>query len=247
MAHEFPEIQTNEPLAQRVATIRDSIDEAADAAGRDPRGITLMAVTKTRTPDEVRAAVAAGITVLGENRVQEARGKMPELDVSADWHMIGPLQTNKVNHALALFDMVQTVDRLKLARALNDGIGRRVDREEDPEGRRLDVLVEVNTSGEDSKHGVPPDRALELLQQVSEFPRLRLRGLMTVGLLSSDESAVRAGFARLRKLRDEARDAVSGCTLDVLSMGMTSDYEWAIAEGSTIVRLGTAIFGPRAR
>ncbi len=233
-------------VAERVAVVRDAIRGAAFSAGRDPEQITLMAVTKTRTLQQIRAVVDAGVETLGENRVQEARGKIPGMDIEADWHMIGHLQTNKVNHALGLFSTVQSVDGPKLSRALSAGVARRIERGEDPEGRELDVLVEVNTSGEDSKHGSAPGSAEGLVAQVAELPHLRLRGLMTVGLLSDDESAVREGFARLRRLFEEFQPAL-GPSFDVLSMGMTSDYGWAIAEGSTLVRLGTALFGPRAR
>ena len=234
-------------LQYRVDTVRNAVAQAARISGREPESVTLMAVTKTRTCEEIRAVVDAGITVLGENRVQEARDKIPELGIDADWHLIGALQTNKVNHALGLFTTVQSVDRARLAKALSDGISRRIDRGEDTEGRVLDALVEINTSGEESKHGVPPEGALALVEEVAGLPHLRLRGLMTVGLLSENEVAVRGGFARLRALFEEARGRLGTASFDVLSMGMTSDYEWAIAEGSTLVRIGTAIFGPRKR
>jgi len=224
-------------IPDNIRRIRNEIADAAHQAGRSPDDVSLMAVTKTRTAAEIDAAIAAGLTLLGENRVQEAAEKMPDVTQPAEWHMIGHLQSNKVKQALELFTTIQSVDSLRLAQ--------RISRLASEQSQTVDVLVEVNTSGEESKFGAPPESAVELVGAIRELPSLRLTGMMTIGLFSDDERCVRACFEMLRRLRDDAASLYPDIRLSALSMGMTSDYRWAIAEGSTLVRIGTAIFGPR--
>jgi pyridoxal phosphate enzyme (YggS family) len=219
-------------LAGRVA-------QAARAAGRDPASIAVLAVSKTFPPESVRAAHALGLRAFGENYVQEAVAKM---DATADlagveWHLIGPLQGNKANLAAARFAWVQTIDRLKIAERLARAR---------PEGLPpLDVCVQVNISGEASKSGVAPAEALPLARAVAQLPRLRLRGLMGIAAPTDDGSRQRAQFRTLRECLEGCRAA--GLAVDTLSMGMSDDLEAAVAEGATMVRVGSAIFGPRSR
>ncbi len=226
-------------LKQRVGEIRSRIEEAASRAGRKPEGIELVAVTKTRGLGDMLEAWEAGLRLFGENRVQEALGKItawpPERGV--EWRLIGNLQRNKARKALDLFSRIDSLDRLELALDLQ-----RILSETD---RKIEVLVEVNTSGEPSKHGVSPDRLEELLEGVLQrCPRLSVRGLMTVGPLFADLRDVAESFCRLRELRDRVSKAF-GLEMPVLSMGMSDDFETAIEQGSTCVRLGRALFGPR--
>ena len=195
-----------------------------------------MAVTKTRAPEEVEAVIEAGVMLLGESRVQEAERKLPAIRRSAEWHLVGHLQTNKAKRAVELFSTIQSVDSLRLAERIAHFTSAQ---------KPTDVLVEVNTSGELSKFGVAPDAAVEFVGALRDLPGVRIRGFMTVGALASDESPARRCFERLRRIREQARSAFPGLGLEVLSMGMTNDFVWAVAEGSTMVRIGTAIFGPR--
>lgn len=229
----------SETLTQNLAQVRERIEAAARAAGRDPDTVTLLPVSKTVPVERLRHGIDAGLRRFGENRVQEVCEKVEVLGASElDWVVIGHLQSNKARDVARFASEVQSVDRLKIARAL--------DKHLQDEGRCLDVLLQVNTSGEASKYGVEPDVAAELLEQVAPLPNLRVRGLMTLALFSEDKGAVRACFQRLRALRDRLREqAPSGVSLDRLSMGMSGDYELAIAEGATEVRVGTAIFGQR--
>jgi pyridoxal phosphate enzyme (YggS family) len=219
--------------------LQERIGQAAARCARDPADIAVVAVTKNRGPAEIEAAVGCGLLLVGENRVQEAEAKKSLVRASARWHLIGHLQTNKAKKAALLFDVVQSVDSLHLAEALNQRAGQL--------DRRLEVLVQVNTSGEPGQSGAPPDCVPALVEQIVPLPNLRLRGLMTIGALSpEDPGPVRACFARLRRLRDQLVGAGNPATsLPILSMGMSGDYELAIAEGANLLRLGTAIFGPR--
>ncbi|MDD3259074.1 MAG: YggS family pyridoxal phosphate-dependent enzyme [Smithellaceae bacterium] len=226
------EIKTN------ILNIRERIAAAAIRAGRDPAGIRLMAVSKTVEPERIRQALDAGITLLGENYVQEAREKIPVVGRPAVWHMIGHLQTNKVKYVVNLFDWIHSVDRLELARELDKRAGQR--------SRRLNVLIEVNVSGEASKNGAAPGQVLELVRQISILPNVSVRGLMTMPPYSDDPENSRPCFIVLRQLRDEiVSAALPGISMDELSMGMTDDFEVAIEEGATIIRVGRAIFGER--
>lgn len=227
---------TRRNIAENVKRVRHEIAEAAHRSDRRPEEIVLMAVTKTRTPEEVDAVIEAGVTFIGENRVQEAEQKKPQVKNTAEWHLVGHLQRNKAKLAVELFSMIQSLDSVRLAEKLT---------QYGDTAHPVDVLVEVNTSGEESKFGAAPDRAHDLVGAARGLGGLRLRGLMTVGLFSGEERQVRRCFETLGKVRDDLRSAYPDLVLDILSMGMTNDFRWAIAEGSTMVRIGTAIFGPR--
>ncbi|PUB24315.1 hypothetical protein C8K30_10961 [Promicromonospora sp. AC04] len=240
-------------VAERLAVVRHRIAAAADSAGRDPGDVRLLVATKTQTPDAVLEALAAGVDLIGENRVQELVAKAPTVAgrVAAgalQVHMIGHLQRNKINQVLGTATGLETLDSLDLAQAIS---GRCV-RDGRTGTRALEVMVQVNVTGEASKSGVGPDDAVALATAVAALPGLRLTGFMTIGAHlgpaePATEQTVRAGFARLRAIRDEvlASGAPGTGSATELSMGMTGDLELAIAEGATIVRVGTAVFGPR--
>ncbi len=225
-------------VAARLAEVRRRIAAAAAAAGRDPAGITLVAVGKTFPAAALQAAVEAGVTDLGENRVQEAAAKRPHVS-GGRWHLIGPLQRNKAKTALELFDAVHTLDRPELAERLELLLA-----ESWPQ-RRLPVLLEVNLGGEPQKAGVQPAAAAALLGRVLACSHLEARGLMAIPPWCEEPEASRPHFRALRELRDRLEEEV-GVPLPELSMGMSHDFELAIAEGATMVRIGTAIFGARA-
>jgi pyridoxal phosphate enzyme (YggS family) len=223
-------------VAANLAAVRSRIAEAARRAGRDPSAVRLMAVTKGFPRETVMEALEAGASLFGENRVQEAETKFTDLAGRCETHLIGHLQTNKAKAAAALFDCVQSIDSLHTAEALDARCGER--------GRTMDVLLELNTSGEGSKSGFPGrDELAAGLAEVEKLLRLRVRGLMTVGPLTDDEGAIRAAFGRLRSAFEELAAGRPG--FDTLSMGMSSDFQIAIEEGATLVRVGTALFGPR--
>lgn len=222
-------------IAQRLAAIRERIARAARRAGREPDDVALLAVSKTFPASAVREAAAAGQRRFAENRVQEAAAKIPELDAGLEWHLVGPLQRNKARRAVELFDVIHSLDRPELALALQ-----RAARES---GRTPRVLLQVNVDREPQKAGVEPDAAAELLATLRQCPELRPVGLMAIPRACSDPEEVRPSFARLRTLRDSLR--VDEPRLVELSMGMSADFEVAIEEGSTCVRIGTAIFGAR--
>jgi pyridoxal phosphate enzyme (YggS family) len=229
-------------VAENIARVQEKIRTAAARAGRDPGEITLLAVSKTFAAERIREAYQASIRHFGENRVQEFAGKVDSLRDLGDarWHMIGHLQTNKAGKAAELFSAIDSVDSLKLAEKLNDSAH--------TAGKKLAVLIEVNVGGEAAKSGVPPD-SLELerlLAAAPQFDHLEIRGLMTVPPFTEDPQEARPFFRKLRVLRDKIEDRkLSGARMDVLSMGMSHDFEVAIEEGSTCVRVGTAIFGDR--
>lgn len=226
-------------IAQRLSGIRERMAAAAAKAGRSPADIRLILVSKTVAPARIRAALALGEHLLGENKAQELREKAPLLrDTPARWHFIGQLQSNKLKDVLPWVEMIHSLDRLSLAEKLSARLT--------AEQRQLQVLVQVNTSNEASKGGVAPEQALELIQRVAELPGLGLKGLMTIGALDPDPAVARDCFRRLRELRDQARALpLPDPSLPELSMGMSSDFELAIAEGATLIRVGTAIFGGR--
>lgn len=229
-----------EQVAAAVAAARRRVDAAAVAAGRDPHEVRILLATKTMPLAVVRAAVAAGARLLGENRVQELEAKAPGLaDLAPELHVIGHLQSNKVAAALRWASCVQSVDSVALAEKLS--------RRCTADGRTLEVMVQVNVSGEETKSGVDPAGALVLAQRVASLPALSLTGFMTIGARSPDPAVVRAGFAELRRIRDEvlASGAPGTGHARELSMGMSGDLEDAVAEGATVVRLGTAVFGAR--
>ena len=232
-----PAAHTPEEFAARVAAVRARIDAAAARAGRDPGEVRLLPVSKTVPSDRLRAAVATGMTLLGENKVQEAARKSQELvDLGVSWALIGHLQTNKARDVVAFATEFHALDSVRLAEAL--------DRRLRAAGRGLDVFVQVNTSAEESKSGLPPEEVLGFLAELPRFETLRVRGLMTLAIRSDDAERVRACFRLLRALRDRARDQ-DLIGPGELSMGMSGDYEMAIEEGATTVRVGQAIFGAR--
>ena len=232
------------PISVNVAAVRERITSAARRAGRNADGVTLMAVTKTQPPERIREAYEAGLRIFGESRVQEFAGKVDTLrDLkAAEWHMIGHLQTNKAAKTAELFRAVDSVDSLKLAEKL-DAAARAL-------GKKLDVLIEINVGGEAAKSGVAPDSLAleELLTAASRLEALAFRGLMTVPPFTDNPEGGRPYFRKLRQLRDviSARK-LPGIAMDELSMGMSHDFAVAIEEGSTCVRVGTAIFGERGR
>ena len=221
-------------LTARIARVRERMAQACARVGRDPSEVRLLLATKTVPVERIRLAVGAGAHLLGENRIQEALGKYRDVP-EAEWHFIGHLQTNKVRQALEFATMIHSVDRPSLVEALDARL-----REQ---GRRLDVLLQVNTSYEASKFGVEPEAAMELARFAAKHDTLRVRGLMTIGPLSDDLDRVRRAYRLLRQLRDELQGSLG--ELPILSMGMSGDFELAIEEGATLVRVGTTIFGPR--
>lgn len=226
-------------IARNLQAVEERIARAAARAGRRRSDVTLVAVSKSRTAGEIEAAIAAGVTHLGENRVQEAESKRRCVQSAAAWHLVGRLQSNKAGRAVELFDVVQSVDSIRLAATLQ--------RRAVQAGRSLDVLLQVNSSGAAGQGGVPPESILALAEQADAMSHLRILGLMTIAEFTSDEARLRSCFGRLRSLSEDlSRAAIEGVETSVLSMGMSGDFEIAIEEGATMVRVGTAIFGPRA-
>jgi pyridoxal phosphate enzyme (YggS family) len=230
----------NTTMAERVAQIRNRIDQACARAGRDPGEVTLLPVSKTFDVAAIREAIALGFTRFGENRTQEIAQKAPLLaDCDVQWVVIGQLQTNKAKEVAKFAHELQSLDRLELVEAL--------DRRLQQEGRAIDVLVQVKTSPEETKSGLEPTELFTFLRQLANYQTLRVQGLMTMAVLSEDTQAVRACFAQLKQLQGRAREeAIAGVSLERLSMGMSGDFEIAIEEGSTEIRVGSAIFGSRA-
>ncbi|NKB70681.1 MAG: YggS family pyridoxal phosphate-dependent enzyme [Candidatus Latescibacteria bacterium] len=227
-----------ETVQERWEKLQERLGRAAAATDRDLDDIAVVAVTKTRSPEEIDAALKTGLHLVGENRIQEVATKKDAVQRTAKWHFIGHLQSNKAARAVELFEMVQSVDSQRLARALDRHAGARQ--------RRLDILIQVNTSNEPSKSGVAPSQLRPLVEQIAPLAHLRICGLMTIGALSPDPLRVRACFTTLSKLRDQLDTAsIEGVELRYLSMGMSGDFELAIAEGANMVRLGTILFGPR--
>lgn len=227
-------------MQMRVQAIRDRMAAACARVGRNPSEVTLLPVSKTFDDVAIREAVGLGFHRFGENRTQEIAQKAPLLvDCQIQWVVIGQLQTNKAKDVARLAHELQSLDRLELAEAL--------DRRLQGEGRSIDVLVQVKTSPEESKSGLEAAGLTQFLRELRRFDTLRVQGLMTMAELTQDPQAVRACFAKLRQLRDQARqEAIAGVSLERLSMGMSGDFELAIEEGSTEIRVGSAIFGSRA-
>ena len=225
-------------ISENLKRVRERIARAAERAGRQARDVTLVAVSKTMPAKAIGEAVEAGVRVLGENRVQEAETKVDSVNHAVEWHLVGHLQRNKVKSALRMFEMIHSVDSLRLAteigkRAVQAGVSAR-------------TLVQVNTSGADSQFGAAPDEAVDLVGQISEVDGVGVEGLMTIGLFLPDPEAVRPCFVQLRELREEIAAArIPGVSMAHLSMGMTGDFEVAIEEGATMVRVGSAVFGSR--
>lgn len=225
-------------VAPRLAAIRGRIAAAAARAGRDPAAVRLVGASKTQPAERLREAYDAGLALFGENRVQEAQAKAPALPPDARWHLLGPLQSNKARSAVALFELFHAVDRPKIARVL--------DAEAAALGRVARGLIEVNLGGEATKHGFDPATIADEIAPLAALPHLRLEGLMAIPPPGPTPEASRPHFRRLRELRDAlaARPEWSGRLVE-LSMGMSDDFEVAVEEGATFVRVGTALFGPR--
>ena len=227
-------------IIDNIAQIRNRIKEAALSVGRNPDDIKLLLATKTVSAENIKVALEAGESIIGENKAQELKSKYNELlDVPHQKHFIGHLQSNKIKELLR-YDVacIQSIDRLDLAEKLQARL--------EFEKKEIDVLIQVNTSNEESKFGVAPDGAIELTKQVAEFPNIHIKGLMTIGLFSAEEAKVRVCFKLLKDLQQQiAALNLPGVDMSELSMGMSHDLEIAIEEGSTMVRVGTAIFGKR--
>ncbi|MEW6547412.1 MAG: YggS family pyridoxal phosphate-dependent enzyme [Bacillota bacterium] len=226
-------------VAERYRQVLDQVAEAALRAGRRPEEIAVVAVSKGIDDERIREAVAAGVHILGENRVQEARDKHGRLvDLPVSWHLVGHLQTNKVKYAVKLFDLIHSLDSVRLAREIQKRAGE--------QGRVVRVLVEVNVSGEPSKYGVSEAELRPLLEEVATLPLVRVEGLMTIAPLVEHMEQARPCFRRLRELARRVREwGIPGIEMKELSMGMTQDFPVAVEEGATMIRVGTAIFGPR--
>ena len=225
-------------IRRNLEEMKRRLEDAARRAGRDPADIRLVAVTKTVGLERLKEAVAAGHTLFGENYVQEAKTKITSLGPGLTWHFIGHLQSNKAKAAVELFDLIHSVDRASLAQALEQAAARR--------DKIQDILLQVNLAGEASKSGTAPEDAQDLLSEIGKMPHLRVLGLMTMPPWFDDPERVRPYFRGLRELRDRLRGLQLGeGDLSELSMGMTGDFEVAVAEGATLVRIGTAIFGRR--
>ena len=230
-----PSIAFMPTISERLQQLRADIQRAEHAAQRPADSVKLLAVSKTRGIQELREAIAAGQTAFGESYVQEALDKIVALaDVPLEWHFIGPIQSNKTAQIAAHFNWVHSVDRLKIAQRLNDQRGDRAP---------LNICIQVNTSGEASKAGAQETELVTLAESIRQLPRLRLRGLMAIPAPESDPIKQHAAFRRLKNYLDRLNNL--NMELDTLSMGMSNDFEAAIAEGATIVRIGTAIFRPR--
>ena len=225
-------------LEANLKAVQQRIEAACARAGREPGSVTLIAVTKTQPPEVVCAAAALGLSLFGENKVQEAKAKISACPSRLRWHMLGHLQTNKCRDAVGLFEMVQSVDSFYLAEELN--------KRAEQSAKTLPVLLEVNAVGEASKFGCRPDQLLTELLRINALPRLEIHGLMTVPPWTLDPEKVRPVFRQMRELKGRCEQLL-GAPLPHLSMGMTGDFEVAIEEGATMVRIGTALFGERPK
>lgn len=227
-------------IESNIKNIQERINRACERAQRDPDEVSLMFVTKTVPIEIIQSALDCGYTLIGENKVQEALQKMElvEKNQGLDFHFIGHLQTNKVKEVIRFATCIQSVDRIKLAHMLDQHLQK--------ENRSMDILIQVNTSFEESKFGASPESVIPLIQEIAQMKSLNIKGLMTIGLFSDDESKVRQCFKRLKTIQSEVRNLqLPGVSMDVMSMGMSGDLEIAIEEGSTMIRVGTAIFGRR--
>jgi pyridoxal phosphate enzyme (YggS family) len=225
-------------IADNLKTVKDRIVSAAKRAGRDPSSVKLVVVTKTVDTGKIREAVAAGAEILGENRVQEAKEKIERLGACASWHLIGRLQTNKARYAVKFFDMIHSVDSLDLAKE--------IDKQAAKIGKIQDVLIEVSIAGEETKAGVAIEGVLVLIENAAKLKNISIRGLMTIPPFPDNPENVRPYFRALRELASSiAKENIPKVSMQELSMGMSGDFEVAIEEGATMVRVGSAIFGER--
>jgi PLP dependent protein len=225
-------------LPENLNSIQQRIRAACERAGREPNSMTLLAVTKTQPPEVVNAAADLGLMIFGENKVQEAKAKIPLCPGKLRWHFIGHLQSNKCRDAVQLFQMIHSVDSLSLAQEINRRAGEAA--------KMIPVLLEVNLAGEASKFGYKPEQLLAELVKINSLPRIEIHGLMTVPPWSPEPENSRPHFRRLRELKVQCEE-ILGAPLPHLSMGMSGDFEVAIEEGATMVRIGTALFGPRMK
>ena len=226
------------PIRENVQFARNKIAEACRRRGRKSEEIELVAITKTVDVEQINEAIEAGIRVVGENRVQEAWRKFQEVGEKVHWHMVGHLQTNKVKRVLQFADMIHSVDSVYLAREIQTQ-AKKLE-------RTIEILIQVNTSGEESKFGLEPEATIGAIEEVSTLPNLKIKGLMTIGAFLPNPEDVRPCFKLLHDLKDRVNErGITSVEIGTLSMGMTNDYEIAIEEGSTMVRVGTAIFGER--
>jgi hypothetical protein len=225
-------------IAANLDAIRKRIEAACAQANRAPDSVVLLAVTKSQPPEAVTEAAKLGLSLFGENKVQEAKAKIPLCPGRLRWQMIGHLQSNKCRDAVDLFEMIQSVDSLRLAEEIN--------RRAEQAAKRLPILLEVNAAGEASKFGYQPEQLLADLTRLNALPRIEIHGLMTVPPWSADPEKVRPIFRQVRQLKEQC-EQVLGAPLPQLSMGMSGDFEVAIQEGATMVRLGTALFGARSK
>jgi len=224
--------------AANVRAVQKQIEAACARAGRDPAAVTLLPVSKGQPPDAVRAVAELGLNLFGESKVQEAKAKIPMCPGHLRWHMIGHLQTNKCRDAVHFFEMIQSVDSLELAEEINKRAGQAA--------KTMPILLEVNIAGEASKFGYPPDRLLKELEQINALKRIEVQGLMTIAPWTTEPEKVRPLFRQLRELKERAEQCLQA-PLPHLSMGMSGDFEVALEEGATFVRIGTALFGPRSQ
>jgi pyridoxal phosphate enzyme (YggS family) len=226
----------NQSIQSRLETVRSKINQAISDHARAENSVRLLAVSKTRTPDEITAALNCGQTCFGESYLQEALNKIEHLkDKAIEWHFIGKVQSNKTKSIAENFDWVHSIDKLKHAQRLND---------QRPDSKApLNICLQINIDNEETKGGIKPEETADLIRQICKLPRLQLQGLMALPTPAQDLEAQRIPFRKLRELRDQL--ATDSLPLETLSMGMSGDIEAAIAEGSTMVRVGTAIFGPR--
>lgn len=223
-------------IIENYERVKREVEEAALSCGRDPSRIRIVAVSKSFDVGVVQKAIDGGMRLFGENRVQEAKQKIPALKGDFVFHMVGHLQSNKARDAVRLFDLIHSIDKLSTAKAVADEAARA--------GKRQKVLIQVNTSGEDTKSGVAPEQAIDLARGVSEMPALELLGVMTIGPLTDDEAEIRKSFIMARTIMEDINQNL-GLSLTELSMGMSGDFRIAVEEGATLLRIGTAIFGER--
>jgi len=225
-----------ETIKNNLEIINEKIRKAALKANRNPEEIKLVAVTKTATIEQIKEAINAGVKIIGENKVQEAKEKYKILSADIEWHLVGHLQTNKVKYAIEIFDLIHSVDSIKLAKE--------IDRRSLQFEMITNVLVEVNVSGEETKYGIKPEEVKSFLKEISEFYGIKVRGLMTIAPIAEDQEEVRPYFRKLRELSEKIKNKnIKNVKMDYLSMGMTEDFEVAIEEGANMVRIGRGIFG----
>ncbi len=220
-------------IKENLERIHEKIEKALERSGRKD-SVTLVAVTKTVEPERIIQAIECGVSIIGENRVQEALEKFKIIGNRAEWHMVGHLQRNKVKDAVKIFKMIQSIDKVETAAEIQ----KRTD-------NLIDILIEINSSGEETKYGIDPGDASKLVEEIIQMNKLRIRGIMTIGPLTDDEKLIRKAFSLTRETFEKLKNSYPELNLEILSMGMSGDYEIAIEEGSNMVRIGTAIFGER--